>query len=324
MLRLIYIILFFTFFSLFAQTEKTVEIKAAKDNTLYEDASGAISNGAGAYLFTGNTSGNGVRRALIQFDITSEIPAGSTIKSISLTLNMSKTPSSTGRTTSLHKVLADWGEGASNAGSNEGGGASATNNDATWIHTFFNTDFWNTPGGDFNSQASASLSVAGNGKYTWSSTPELVNDVQDWLDSPETNFGWLILGDESVTRTAKRFDSRENSNESNRPVLSVTYEEMATSINSNETLPDSYSLGQNYPNPFNPATNINYNISQRTNVLLTIYDSSGKKIIDLVNEAQNAGSYSVSFIANNLSSGIYFYRLQAGSFNKINKMILVK
>jgi FtsP/CotA-like multicopper oxidase with cupredoxin domain len=199
-----------------------ITIPASKDNTLYENATGAVSNGAGEYVFTGRTK-DGVRhRGVIAFDIAGSIPAGSTVNSVTLQLHLSREANTTLRTTTLHRLLADWGEGTSNAGQNEGQGAPSTTNDATWIHRFYPSTFWATAGGDFNATAGASTGVTGNGFYTWSAST-LVTDVQAWLDTPSGNFGWLILGDESVVETSKRFDSRENGQTANRPALIVDY-----------------------------------------------------------------------------------------------------
>ena len=132
---------------------------------------------------------------------------------------MSRTPTNTAYVMELHKLLADWGEGTSIAPGEEGDGAPATPNDATWRHRFFDTIFWSTQGGDFSATVSASQSVGAIGQYTWSSA-QMVADVQGWLDNPASNFGWLMLGDESVFLTAKRFDTRESASP---PVLAITY-----------------------------------------------------------------------------------------------------
>jgi hypothetical protein len=140
-------------------------------------------------------------------------------------MNMSRTISDT-RTVELHKLLADWGEGTSNADAQEGEGAPATPNDATWRHRFYNTIFWTTQGGDFSATVSASQSVGGIGEYVWSSA-QMVADVQSWLDNPASNFGWLVLGDESTSPTSKRFDTRESTSP---PVLTIEYTEPTQEI----------------------------------------------------------------------------------------------
>ena len=85
-----------------------------------------------------------------------------------------------------------------------------------------------------------------------------------------------------------------------------------------------FSLEQNYPNPFNPTTSIQYAIGSRQFVTLKVYDVLGNTVATLVNEEKPAGTYEVKFDASNLSSGIYFYKLQAGSFIKTKKMILLR
>jgi len=200
-----------------------VTLFPSKDNTLFEDATGSISNGAGDYLFVGRSFQPDNRRALLSFDVTA-IPSGALVESASLTLHMSRTQTLTSAVSiSAHRLHRAWGEGSSNAPSREeGAGAPAQTGDATWLHNFFNTSTWTTPGGDFDALASAMTSVGGLGFYAWSS-PLLAQDVQDWIVRPDMNFGWLLLGDESEVPTAKRFDSRENPNLSFRPTLAISY-----------------------------------------------------------------------------------------------------
>lgn len=199
-----------------------IAIGASKDNTLYHDATGSLSNGAGQRFFAGTSGGGGVRRGLLAFDVASAIPAGSTINSVSLRLNMSNT-SGGPAIIELRPALQNWGEGTSVAGGGEGGGGPSTPGDATWLHTFFNTSFWTNPGGDYSATPSASLPVGGVGAYTWASNAQFVADVQNWLDNPGANFGWVILGDEVTSSSAKRFDSRNNATPANRPLLTIDY-----------------------------------------------------------------------------------------------------
>ena len=200
-----------------------VSIGPSKDNTLYETPTGSHSNGAGQYFFAGTTSLGVLRRGVVAFDIDGSIPAGSTISSVSLELHMSRTVSGP-ETIELRRLLADWGEGTSRASGEEGGGTAATPGDATWVHRFFDTDTWATPGGDFLPTASACMEVAQEDRYyTWGSTAAMVADVQGWLDNPSSNFGWLLLGNEARSLTAKRFDTKENGNPDFHPVLTVRF-----------------------------------------------------------------------------------------------------
>lgn len=83
-------------------------------------------------------------------------------------------------------------------------------------------------------------------------------------------------------------------------------------------------LSQIYPNPFNPSTVISYQLPVSSNVTLTIYDLLGREVTTLVDEYRPAGSYEVEFSAKGLSSGVYLYKLTAGEFSQIRKMLLLK
>jgi hypothetical protein len=198
-----------------------INITPSKDNTLYQydPADGDTSNALGLHFFAGETAMGELRRGVFAFDIAGHIPAGSTILAVTLSLNMSRTALDDPRTIELHKLLADWGEGTSIAPGEEGDGAPATPNDATWRHRFFDTIFWTNQGGDFSATVSASQSVGAIGQYTWSSA-QMIADVQSWLDNPGSNFGWLVLGDESTILTSKRFDTRESASP---PMLTIQF-----------------------------------------------------------------------------------------------------
>jgi len=201
------------------------DIPPFKDNSLYAEQD-SLSNGAGAFLFAGRTAGLNPpavnRRVLLAFAIADSIPTGAVIDSVTLTLNVSKRPANTAYTFSLHLLTADWGEGTSDAGFMGGAGAPATSNDATWGYRFYNTTPWTTAGGDFSATPSAQTPVGILGFFDWSST-SMRADVQEWLDNPANNFGWILIGDEATIRSAKRFDSRENPVVANRPRLRVYY-----------------------------------------------------------------------------------------------------
>jgi len=97
-----------------------------------------------------------------------------------------------------------------------------------------------------------------------------------------------------------------------------------TDVDDNIEIPEIFTLSQNYPNPFNPTTVIKYSIPEVTNVKLKIYDMLGREIKTLVNQEQSAGVYKVEFNAAHLSSGVYFYRVEAGSFVDSKKLLLLK
>ena len=89
-------------------------------------------------------------------------------------------------------------------------------------------------------------------------------------------------------------------------------------------IPERFILSQNYPNPFNPSTTINFSIPNSEFITLKVYDVLGKEVATLVNEEKATGSYEVNFNAAGISSGIYFYKLQAGSIIETKKMILLR
>ena len=105
--------------------------------------------------------------------------------------------------------------------------------------------------------------------------------------------------------------------------LIITYQCPVGGIQTIE-IPNYYSLSQNYPNPFNPSTSIKFSMPKGDNVKLVIFDILGREVKTLVNEFKNAGTYDVNFDASTLSSGVYFYRLEAGEFTDTKRMLLVK
>jgi hypothetical protein len=105
----------------------------------------------------------------------------------------------------------------------------------------------------------------------------------------------------------------------------IKYTQQPVSVKDvNYDLPVTYNLFQNYPNPFNPITTIKYSIPSIQIVTLKVYDILGSEVAMLVNEEKLPGYYEVKFVGNNLSSGVYFYRLQAGSFSQTKKFVLLK
>lgn len=220
----------------------TVTLLPSKDNTLIqwsEEAPGAnplLSNGLGD-IYTGRTNQDGqeqatmsIRRGLVHFDVGGAIPSGMTIVSATLTMRDER-----GRNgdpaVRLHRVLQDWGEGTSFF---QGGqGAPATDGDATWFHTFYNaadpqsSPTWSNPGGNYSPTTSAEVIVTddlGGGQlFSWSGAG-MVADLQGWLAAPASNFGWMLIGDESRGQSAKRLNSRESTEPPNvPPTLVVEY-----------------------------------------------------------------------------------------------------
>ena len=204
-------------------------LTATKDNTIFsEDAANAsfTSDGLG-FIFVGQTGSNFgpyLRRGLIAFDMA-QIPPGASVTSAQVQLALDKPgPSSAGSTMSLHRLNETWGEGTSVNSGGLGYGAPATTNDATWTSRFHNPPsslLWSTAGGRYVATPSASASVAGAGTMTWGPNAQLAADVQGWLNSPATNAGWILRGDEVNTTTACRFHSKDSFGLP--PTLQLTY-----------------------------------------------------------------------------------------------------
>ncbi len=89
-------------------------------------------------------------------------------------------------------------------------------------------------------------------------------------------------------------------------------------------IPKEYKLQQNYPNPFNPSTTISFELPQKSEVNLTIYNTLGQVVATLINEVKQAGQHQIVFDASDLPNGVYIYRINAGSYSAAKKMILLK
>jgi len=309
--------------------QTVMTFKPSKDNTLFFSTDGNASNGAGPHFFVGTIRTGNIRRGILAFDV-SAIPQGALVTEVTLTMKVSNAQGGA-QDIGLYRVPADWGEAGSMAtGPGLGQPAPAQTGDATWLHRFFNSASWTFPGGDFSFTMSASQSVTGTGSYTWGSTSEMIADGQLWVDNPDTNFGWIVMGNEGANQTAKRFDSKEHPTEASRPVLTVTY--TATSVENPEGLPEQFTLAQNFPNPFNPSTVINYTIPQSLNssqVTLEIFNLLGQGVKTLVDVKQVAGEYSIQWngkneAGNSVPSGIYFYSLKIENFVKMRKMTFIR
>src|SRR6266436_5515570 len=147
----------------------SANVAAAADTTL-QSAYPANNFGDGTSFQAGGRRQGGAARGLLRFDLSSSVPAGSTINSVTLTLSVTATPS--GGPSSLfdlRRVQASWGEGSKT----DHGGSTATAGEATWTSRFTGSSLWGSPGGDFSGVVSASRSVGGNGSYTFASTANL-------------------------------------------------------------------------------------------------------------------------------------------------------
>jgi hypothetical protein len=226
-----------------------VSILPSKDNTIFENVPNNSGGGA-AGIFSGTNNAPSRRRGLIAFDIASNVPAGSTITGVELSMYLANAPNTNNQSIGLHRLSANWGENTSDTSSptvsGAGNGVPAAANDATWNENFFGNSMWPAAGatGNFNVTASASAVVGGpiDNQHKWLSTGALVSDVQGWLNNPATNFGWAIINaNETSAQTMKAFYSRQATLNSGgtgsaidlawRPTLTTTFvPEPATTI----------------------------------------------------------------------------------------------
>ncbi|UCH82232.1 MAG: multicopper oxidase domain-containing protein [Nitrospiraceae bacterium] len=227
------LILVFVFVSVFSLAAidalaAIANINPIIDNTLAEELPDN-SSGECDSIFAGMTNepaGVGsARRALLQFDIAGQILAGSIINSVTLSMTITRGGNNSNAVFSLHRVNTAWGEGTNTCGVRGGGqGEAAVDGAATWNAAMHNQTLWGTPGGDYNATASGSTSIVGADPPAWDSTAPgnaaMVSDVQGWLDGTTPNFGWILIGDENIVNSTRRFGSSENAV---APVLVVDY-----------------------------------------------------------------------------------------------------
>ena len=304
-----------------------VTLVSSKDNTLFEDGTGSLSDGAGVDMFAGQTAAVSNRRALIRFNLVGSLPPGSTITSAILSLHMNR--SIVGALPfALHRVLKDWGEGSSNAtGGGGGSGAPATTGDATWLHTFYPTSLWTTPGGDFAAATSATIVVDTVNTYTWGSTPGMVADVQFWANDPAANFGWILIGDETQNST-KRFDTRESATSGFRPTLTLVFT-TSTGVPGPAGRAAGLRLERATPNPSAGAISLSYVVPREGRTRLEILDASGRLVATVVDRVEGAGSHAASWGGRDTegrkaASGVYYARLLFGNESRARSLSITR
>ena len=283
-----------------AQTQKM--IIPFKDNTLIEKNDGSLSNGMGMFMHAGRTgqTSNSVRRAVLQFQFADSIPADAVIDSVSLVLKLNNASSSREDDIRLHRVLQDWGEGTSVAPQGGGQGGPAATNDATWIHTMYDTRFWNNPGGDFTPTASASTKVGSDTiDYVWTDTA-MVNDLNFWLARPDSNFGWILIGNEDSSASGKKFYTKDNSNMTFVPRLFITYTSSASVENELSGVDVKV-----FPNPASDLIHVKWESQSLTRPQLRLTNQIGQTVWDQAS-VQLVQNGEVEINVAHLPSGMYF------------------
>lgn len=207
-----------------ATAQTTVTITPDKDTTLYESSTGSLANGGGDSIFcgvVGFAGGFGKRRALVHFDVASQVPPGARILSVEFDVFSAQSTAFLPIQTFMHRVTQDWSEGSVIAPGAGGAGGSSAAGETTWLHTDYPNATWTTPGGDFDPTPSFVFDLASLGPSTAAVDAGMVADVQSWLDNPAGNFGWLMKTDEQFPQTARRMYAREFG--SAPPAIRVTY-----------------------------------------------------------------------------------------------------
>jgi ligand-binding sensor domain-containing protein len=207
--------------------------------------------------------------------------------------------------------------------------AFATINNAIFVSTYFGGMFrsyddglsWSSINSGFPEETVVlSLAVSGNNIFagTYDGVYLSTDSGANWKDIKE-GLNNLSIYSLAVNDTYI-FAGSDRDGVWRRPIS-----EVITNIKNNQNnLPTDYLLKQNYPNPFNPVSTINYSTPKKELIIIRVYDLLGNEIATLVNEEKPAGNYKVNFNASNLSSGVYFYRMQAGNFIESKKCIVLK
>jgi hypothetical protein len=275
-------------------------------------------------LFTGDVNGDGK---------TDLVSSNNFASSISVLLNT--TP--TGNTTPTFSAKTDFTVGTNprhvSIGDLNGDGKpeiAATNTGSNNVSVLFNTVSLPLP----VELASFTSSVNNNNvTLNWSTVQEQNNNGFE-IERNSFGTGWKKIGyaeGHGTTNQSQNYIFKDNSLNTGR--YSYRLKQIDYNGNfeyyelSNEVaigVPNRYLLAQNYPNPFNPVSIINYQLAISSFVSLKVYDLAGKEVASLVNEVKDAGYYSVTFDAKNLSSGTYFYNLSTDKFSDVKKMVVLK
>ncbi|MFC2112580.1 DNRLRE domain-containing protein [Bacteroidota bacterium] len=301
--------------------QKFITLNPSRDNTIYSEKTGN-SNGKGDHLFAGATNNLASRRALLYFDLKDTLPAGITIDSVSLSLmvNKCKLPSAT--SIKLHRLNASWGEGLSKAKAEEGQGMVASPGDATWIYSFFDTVSWDKAGGDFESTEATVRSISGTGPVLLRGTG-LLADVKYWLEDGSKNHGWILIGDEDSKQSSKRFSSRENPTEEERPKLTIYYSDKPVYT---KPVNQAGQALQAFPNPFIDEVTIQYQIRKTESVRVEVYNLLGQQIQLISNGKLSPGRHQFTWDGTDLSgksvpNGMYYIILSRGEDRQVTKIM---
>ena len=229
----------------------------------------------------------------------------------------------------MHRSLKAWGQ--ANSFPFGCAGDLTTNGDASWTHNISPTEKWANPGGDFDPTSSASQIITTVGPYTWGPTVGLTQDVQNWVDNPNQNFGWIFVGAEQASGSAKGFSSLESINcadNSNCPRIEIDYTPDLVDVSAPGN-GGSFHLTAVVPNPSPGKTGIHFSLAQSGPARLSIFNVRGRHIATLVDGILEAGSHLYDFRGldkrgNLVMSGVYIARLEVGGEMKSRKFVLAR
>ena len=210
-----------TAWAIAAHADLTTNLGSVADTGLFEH-NPTNNLGSKTYVIVGNIGTGERSRALFRFNMTEALPANATVTAASLTLNV-PVPNGFGQDFELHRVLKDWGEGTGSGGGGHTGGQGSPANpgEATWKARFHPATLWDTAGGQSDSDfVAAASATATMGTTLTFSSGAMAADIQMWLNTSGTNFGWMLLKaveDAGASHVATREDA------ANGPVLTVSY-----------------------------------------------------------------------------------------------------
>lgn len=292
------------------------------DNTLIETPA-VNSNGGGDGIYAGRVQifgGETIRRALFSFDL-SAIPTSATVDSAIVTLTMVQAATLATPLHTVHRVNASWGEGIVIGG---GQGNLAAPGDVTWTERLSGSSSWATAGGDFVTTPSATVPIAEIGAYAFTS-PGVVADVQAWVSSPASNFGWVMRGDESQGGTVKKFSSREGFNP---PTLRVVYRTSNAGVGQGS--PARVTFAAPSPSPSTGPVRLAFALPRAAHVSLDVLDATGRVVRSLAGRAEyGAGSHALSWDARNavgqhVPAGVYFATLNVDGETLVRRIPVLR
>lgn len=311
-LYLVLILVLGSCMSLRAQTS-ILDVTSSLDNTIFKDLE--LSNGLGEYIFAGTTKDGVIKRALVQFDLTGVLPAGTMVDSALLVLFPDKVkPGST--VVTAFRLTTEWGEGSSKALEGDGKGAPVTEGDASWSHAIFPGTQWIKSGGDYDLEYSA-LDAVSLGEEAIFRSERLTTDVNFWLQNPSENFGWILIGDEFSTSTSAKFGSRDNNDHTQWPVLKLYYQ--GTSAVNEKDLKDGaklviYQSGDPstlvIENPYNPGA-----------ASVEIFSITGSRLLYSNTELLSGNN---QLFTGNLGTGIFLYKVSLHGTADSGKLLITE